>query len=388
MRRAVQDYRRYAETDLACPGGGHCEIATSVNSLSPPSLSPTLGRGEPKTRRKIPSSGGVARSDGGRGVPGWVRSLFHNPPLRPWRLPLPGGDSGRFTTRDLSESVGRGPSPRLCVSAVSCSLRILPLALVLLALRAHGAQPDSPPAPQLRVITLADAVSFKMGRIEGKRMVYPDMGAKRLTFNYIESQPGDEFPQHVHDYSDDTFLVLRGQVDVRQGDSRRHLGTGHAAFVPNGQIHGTITTGTEEALLISFQAPPDLKLYSGERDSSKPGAKPPVGVITPGAVQLLEFQDKNGFFLHRGLGSQRVAVAYRTLKPSEEFQADLPTSGEGLLFVWKGGVTVQQGQSRHRLEETNLLFATNAGKVIVKNTTKAPSMVVQVQSPPDAGKPN
>jgi hypothetical protein len=179
----------------------------------------------------------------------------------------------------------------------------------------------------------------------------------------------------VHDYSDDTFLVLQGQVDIRQGDSRRHLGTGHAAFVPNGQIHGTITTGTAKALLISFQAPPDLKLYSGESDSSKPGAKPPVGVITPGAVQLLEFQNKNGFFLHRGLGSQRVAVAYRTLKPAEEFQADLPVSGEGLLFVWKGGVTVQQGQSRHLLEVTNLLFATNAGKVLVKNTTAAPSIV-------------
>ena len=266
----------------------------------------------------------------------------------------------------------------LLVSAVT-----LVAALTPLAFRVDAAEPDSPPLPQLRVITLADAVSFKMGRIEGKRMVYPDMGAKRLTFNYIESQPGDEFPQHVHDYSDDTFLVLQGQVDVRQGDSRRHLGTGHAAFVPNGQIHGTITTGTAKALLISFQAPPDLKLYSGERDSSKPGAKPPVGVITPGAVQLLEFQNKNGFFLHRGLGSQRVAVAYRTLKPAEEFQADLPVSGEGLLFVWKGGVTVQQGQSRHRLEATNLLFATNAGKVLVKNTTAAPSILVQVQSPPD-----
>ena len=268
-------------------------------------------------------------------------------------------------------------SLRLRVSAVTLVAAVTPL----FAFRAHAAEPDSP--PKLRVITLADAVSFKMGRIEGKRMVYPDMGAKKLTFNYIESQPGDEFPQHVHDYSDDTFLVLEGQVDVRQGESRRHLGTGHAAFVPNGQIHGTITTGTGKALLISFQAPPDLKLYSGERDSSKPGAKQPVGVITPGAVQLLEFQNKNGFFLHRGLGSQRVAVAYRTLKPGEEFQADLPASGEGLLFVWKGGVTVRQGQSPHRLEETNLLFATDAGKVLVKNTTAAPSIVVQVQSPPD-----
>jgi glyoxylate utilization-related uncharacterized protein len=58
-----------------------------------------------------------------------------------------------------------------------------------------------------------------------------------------------------------------------------------------------------------------------------------------------------------------------------------------LLFVWEGGVTVQQGQTRHRLEETNLLFATNAGKVMVKNTTKAPSIVLQVQLPPDASKP-
>lgn len=244
-----------------------------------------------------------------------------------------------------------------------------------------AAEKDSPPS--LRVLTLADAVSFKMGRIEGRRMVHPGMGAKRLTFNYIVSQPGDEFPQHVHDYSDDTFLVLEGQVDVRQGDSRRHLGTGHAAFVPNGQIHGTITTGTHPALLISFQAPPDLKLYSGERDSSRPGAKPPVGVITPGAVQLLEYQNKNGFFLHRGLGSQRSAVAYRTLKPSEEFQVHFPAAGEGLLFVWKGRVTVQQGQSQHSLQERNLLFASNAGNVVVKNTAAAPSILVQVQSPPD-----
>jgi quercetin dioxygenase-like cupin family protein len=294
------------------------------------------------------------------------------------RLDFKNGHSA--SQHDYRRKRSRKVALRLCVSAVI----VFEALTALFALRLNAAEPDSP--SKLSVITLAGAVSFKMGRIEGKRMVYPDMGAKRLTFNYIESQPGDEFPQHVHDYSDDTFLVLQGQVDVRQGDSRRHLATGHAAFVPNGQIHGTITTGTGKALLISFQAPPDLKLYSGERDSSKPGAKPPVGVITPGAVQLLEFQNKNGFFLHRGLGSQRVAVAYRTLKAGEEFQAELPVSGEGLLFVWKGGVTVEQGQTRHRLEETNLLFATDAGKVLVKNTTAAPSIVVQVQSPPDSTK--
>src|SRR5688572_19161158 len=126
--------------------------------------------------------------------------------------------------------------------------------------------------PGIRVFKVTDGVPFTMGKVDSRRILHPEMGAKKLTLNYAVSQPGHEFPQHVHDYSDDTFLVLQGQVDVRQGDSRRHLGKGHAAFVPNGQIHGTITTGTGKALLISFQAPPDLKLYSGERDSSKPGA--------------------------------------------------------------------------------------------------------------------
>src|SRR5262245_2793727 len=63
-----------------------------------------------------------------------------------------------------------------------------------------------------------------------------------------------------YDSSDDTFLVLQGQVDVRQGDTRKPLITGQAAFVPSGQIHGTITTGTGTTILISFQCPPDYAL--------------------------------------------------------------------------------------------------------------------------------
>ena len=141
-----------------------------------------------------------------------------------------------------------------------------------------------------------------MGKVDSRRILHPDMGAKRITLNWAVSEPGHEFPQHVHDYSDDTFLVLQGQVDVRQGDSRKPLPAGQAAFVPSKQIHGTITTGTGTAILISFQCPPDLALYTGARDSSRPGAAPPNGVITPGAVKLLDFADKNGFFTYPGDG--------------------------------------------------------------------------------------
>lgn len=166
-------------------------------------------------------------------------------------------------------------------------------------------------AETIRVLKLSDGQPFQMGKVASVRIVHPEMGTKKLTLNYSTSEPGFEFPQHVHDYSDDTILVLRGQGDLRQGDSRRPIRAGECAFVPAGQIHGTITTGTAEAVMISFQTPPDLVLYTGARDSSRPGAAPPKGVITPGAVKFVDFANQNGFFVHPRMGAERVAVAHR-----------------------------------------------------------------------------
>ncbi len=262
----------------------------------------------------------------------------------------------------------------------------LMLCLMIFSSLGIGLVAESENTAKAKVFTLADGVLFQMGRIEGSRIIHPRMGAEKLTFNYIQSLPGDEFPQHVHDYSDDTFLVLEGQVDVRQGESRRHLGIGYAAFVPSGQIHGTITTGSRRATLISFQAPPDLRLYTGERDSSKPGAKPPVGVITLGALKLLEFQNQNGFFLHPGLNSEKVAVAYRTLKPNARFLADFPSEGEGILFIWKGAVSVTGTKESYFLEDKNLFFASEGGSFEVFNGSENESIVIQIQSPPGSAK--
>ena len=71
-----------------------------------------------------------------------------------------------------------------------------------------------------------------MGEVTSRRIVHPGMGAKKTTLNYSVSKPGAEFAQHVHDYSDDTILVLQGEVDLRQGDSRRRFRAGECAFVP------------------------------------------------------------------------------------------------------------------------------------------------------------
>jgi mannose-6-phosphate isomerase-like protein (cupin superfamily) len=236
--------------------------------------------------------------------------------------------------------------------------------------------------PTIRVFKVSDGVPFAMGKVDSRRILHPEMGAKKLTLNYAVSQPGHEFPQHVHDYSDDTFLVLQGQVDVRQGDSRRPLATGQAAFVPSGQIHGTITTGTGTAILISFQGPPDMVLYSGARDSSRPGAAPPKGVITPGAVKLLDFSNQNGFFVHPGMGSKGVAVAHRKLKPGEKFSTDVADDGEQLLFIWKGTLSVKSTQAVYEASERETVFVSGRNKLEVQNSSSNQAIVVQVQAPP------
>jgi mannose-6-phosphate isomerase-like protein (cupin superfamily) len=236
--------------------------------------------------------------------------------------------------------------------------------------------------PVVKVLKLSDGVPFKMGKVDSRRILHPDMGAKRISLNWAVSEPGHEFPQHVHDYSDDTFLVLQGQVDVRQGDSRKPLPAGQAAFVPSKQVHGTITTGTGTAILISFQCPPDLALYTGERDSSRPGAAAPKGVITPGAVQLRHFADKSGFFTYPQMGSKCVAAAHRKLQPGERFTAESAAGGEEFLFVWKGGVTVAIKDAKYQAGERETVFIQGAARPEVINSSKGEAIVIQVQAPP------
>ena len=114
-------------------------------------------------------------------------------------------------------------------------------------------------AQTVRVLRFADSKPFQMGKVTSRRIVYPDMGAKRTTLNYSASEDGAEFSQHTHDQSDDAIVVLQGRMDLRQGDSRTPYQAGQCAFVPGGQIHGTITTAPD-TIMISFQTPPDFAL--------------------------------------------------------------------------------------------------------------------------------
>ena len=259
----------------------------------------------------------------------------------------------------------------------ACALRLLVIAgaLALGCSQALWAQ-------EVRVVRFAESQPFKMGTVVSRRIVHPGLGAKKTTLNLSVSEPGAEFAQHTHGESTDTILVLDGEVNLRQGSSLHLFKAGEAAFVPVGQIHGTVTAGKGPAVMISFQNPPDLVLYTGARDSSRPNAAPPKGEITPGAVKFIDFRNKNGQFLGKEQGASVVAAFHRKLKRGESFRSSVQADGEALVFVWRGAIRVKDGDQQYTAGERDAVFVTGNVTFEVSGDADGVTELIHVQAPP------
>jgi quercetin dioxygenase-like cupin family protein len=222
-------------------------------------------------------------------------------------------------------------------------------------------------AQEVKVVRFADSIPFTMGEVTSRRIIHPGLGAKKTTLNLSISQPGAEFAQHVHDSSTDTILVLDGEVNLKQGGSL-HL------------FNGTVTAGKGDAVMISFQNPPDLVLYTGARDSKKTGAAP-KGVITPGAVKFVDFRSRNGEFTNAKLGSDRATGFHRKLSKGESFRAKVANTGEGLFFVWKGAIRVKQGSNVYTAGERDTIFVTGPAELEVAGDFAGKTELIQVDAP-------
>ena len=129
----------------------------------------------------------------------------------------------------------------------------------------------------MQILNLESGTLFQMGKGKNWRVVHPDMGARQLTLNHGQHAPGQEFTQHIHDKSEDMIVVLEGGGHIRQGDVYTPITAGDGIFVPAREVHGTVNTTDKPARLISFQSPPDMALYRGERDHPSQAPKPEPG---------------------------------------------------------------------------------------------------------------
>ena len=120
-----------------------------------------------------------------------------------------------------------------------------------------------------------------MGKGKKWSVLNPNVGAEGITLNHAIHSPGHEFTQHLHDGSEDVIIVLEGGVQLRQGEVYTPLSEGEAAFIPAAEVHGTVNSSGQRARMISFQLPPDLALYRGERNTSeKKTPRPKQGTVS------------------------------------------------------------------------------------------------------------
>lgn len=103
-----------------------------------------------------------------------------------------------------------------------------------------------------------DGKPLPMGDMFTTTIVSRQIGAQHLAVNYTRYEPSAEFPQHVHEGSEDVLFVVTGSGWLKEGERTTPIAAGDVIFVRPDEPHGVVAGSTGMAIL-GCQAPPDPK---------------------------------------------------------------------------------------------------------------------------------
>ena len=234
----------------------------------------------------------------------------------------------------------------------------------------------------MQILNLESGTPFQMGKGKNWRVVHPDMGATQITLNHGQHAPGQEFTQHLHDESEDMIVVLEGGGHIRQGEVYTPITAGDGIFVPAREVHGTVNTTDQPARLISFQAPPDMALYRGERDHPNDSPKPGLGHRS--GVQVIPMAKAGPVFGKSGdwrsvvspqKGSQHLSLDYVQLNVGETFTHE-PIDAESIYVLIGGDATVQTNGETSTLGLRDVIFLNPEDTFSLSQTGSAPTTLL------------
>jgi quercetin dioxygenase-like cupin family protein len=201
----------------------------------------------------------------------------------------------------------------------------------------------------MQFLNLTSGTAFTMGKGRNWRVVHPEMGASFITLNHAMHDSGNEFVQHIHDYSDDIIIVLDGAVALRQGQRYTPALAGEALMIPAGEVHGTVNTGAGVVRMVSFQSPPDMALYRGERNKTE-NERPVPAADRISTVQVVRMASGSPDFrkdcdwrqvFGPQHGSSRMLLEHGALK-MDETVALVESGREGVLVVLTGEFALER----------------------------------------------
>lgn len=250
----------------------------------------------------------------------------------------------------------------------------------------------------MKVLNLESGKPFSMGKGKNWSVLNPDAGADQITLNHAIHGAGHEFPQHIHDQSIDIILVLEGAVSLRQGEFYTPLAAGEAALIPSGEVHGTVNTSGSTARLISFQIPPDLALYRGERNKAEDQTpKPQPG--TESMVEIMALEKGSPLFapgvVVRNVfspekGSPRARLDFIRLENGQEYEYS-GAGAESVFILLEGAAGLEDPGSPHDLTKHDLtkqdlsrydvVFLTGSEKVTLRGRGTGADIIHCVAQP-------
>lgn len=163
-------------------------------------------------------------------------------------------------------------------------------------------------------------------------------------------------PLHVHP-SDQTYVVLQGEVDLVLGETRAKVGAGSALLIPAGLPHRNWNAGTVDEIHLEVIAPGVLP---NQAIASPVEA---VGPVPAGRAHVVRSgpagPSEDGFTLHwlvnRELGSPHAAVYLASLGPHASGPPLHVHEFDQCYFVLSGVLSVEIALERHEVGPNHLV---------------------------------
>jgi mannose-6-phosphate isomerase-like protein (cupin superfamily) len=103
---------------------------------------------------------------------------------------------------------------------------------------------------------LDDAPRNERGGQVSHLLFAPGLGSRDLTVTWVRGEPGSQQGLHVHENSEQIYVVVRGRGLVIVGGEEREVEAGTAVLIPAGVEHEIRNTGGEALEYVSVTTPP------------------------------------------------------------------------------------------------------------------------------------
>lgn len=123
-------------------------------------------------------------------------------------------------------------------------------------------------------LNVADSDVLSNPGIQSRQLMWSNNSpTAQVTITHVTMEPGSLSKRHVHEGSEQIWIVERGEGVLLLADERTEsLRGGDIVRTPAGDVHGVENTGSEPLVYLAVTTPPQDFSYAYDRRSSTNGS--------------------------------------------------------------------------------------------------------------------